>query len=315
MTAPGPRSIHDLLASGEALLLDGGLATQLEAQGEVIDTPLWSAELLLRSPGSIRAAHAAFLEAGAEVLITASYQLSSLGLERLGVDPGQLDELLVGSIRLAQEARRAHLVEHPERAERILVAASVGPYGAARADGSEYRGDYELGAPGLRHFHAGRLATLDSGGADLLACETLPSGEEARVLAELLEDVQTPAWVSFACRDERELCDGTSLHQAAALFAGHPRVVAVGVNCTAPRFIAGAIDELRAGAPDKQVVVYPNSGERFDVEAHAWHRGGERGVADEVVREWRRRGASLIGGCCRMGPADVRAMGLSLRKT
>ncbi|MCF6473534.1 homocysteine S-methyltransferase [Nonomuraea sp. MG754425] len=278
------------------LVLDGGLATRLEELGADLSDELWSARLLLEEPALIRQAHADFFAAGADVATTASYQATLPGFARRGLDAAAAGRLIRLSVELAAQARDA--------AGRGLVAASVGPYGAYLANGAEYTGDYDLDEDGLYAWHLPRWEILASAGADLLACETIPSYPEAKALARLLAG--TPgvrAWVSFSCRDGERLNDGTPIREAAGLFAGDPRVVAVGANCTAPRHIPGLISCLSGGLP---VVVYPNSGETWDAAARRW-----LGLADPVeygraAEEWRRAGASLIGGCCRTTPEHIR---------
>jgi homocysteine S-methyltransferase len=189
-----------------------------------------------------------------------------------------------------------------------MVAASIGPYGATVHDGSEYTGDYDIDEEGLRQFHAGRLHLLDRSGADVLACETIPNFSEAAVLHDLLMDVELPAWVSFSCRDERCISDGTPLQEVAKIFRDHPRVLALGVNCTAPHLITSLIGEIRMAAPDKAVVVYPNSGETYEVEDNSWR--GTASPTDWAVETsaWLNAGAKIVGGCCRVGPEQIIAI-------
>lgn len=271
-----------ILGSQGFVLLDGGLATELEALGHDLRDPLWSARLLRDAPADIRAVHESYVAAGADCLITASYQATLGPLRR---------EHLLLSVALARAARPR------------LVAASVGPYGAARADGSEYTGDY--GEVDLAAWHAERFAVLDGSDADLLACETIPSFAEARALAGLLG--RKPAWFSFTCRDGERVSDGTPIRECARFLDGVDGVCAIGVNCTAPRHVLSLVAEVRS-ATRKPVVAYPNSGERWDAQARAWR--GERdpvSFAGEAER-WLRAGAALLGGCCRTGPAHIRAM-------
>jgi homocysteine S-methyltransferase len=278
------------------LVLDGGLATHLEALGADLSDELWSARLLLEDPGLIRRVHADYFAAGAGVATSASYQASIPGFVRRGLDAARAEGLIRLSVELAAQAR--------DEAGGGLVAASVGPYGAFLANGAEYTGDYDLDEEGLVAWHRPRWEILASAGADLLACETIPSYAEGRALARLLRE--TPpvrAWVSFSCRDGGHLSDGTPIGEAAALFAGDPQVVAVGVNCTAPRHVPALIAALAGGHP---VVVYPNSGETWDAERRRW-----LGLADPVefgqaAKEWELAGASLIGGCCRSTPDHIR---------
>ncbi|MEV5504001.1 homocysteine S-methyltransferase [Nonomuraea fuscirosea] len=282
------------------LVLDGGLATQLERLGADLRDELWSARLLLEEPELIRRVHADYFAAGADVATTASYQASLPGFARRGLDAAEAARLLRLSVELAGQAR--------DEAGRGLVAGSVGPYGAYLANGAEYTGDYDLDEDGLYAWHLPRWEILAAAGADLLACETIPSYPEARALDRLLRSApEVKAWVSFSCRDGERLNDGTPIRRAAALFMGNPQVVAVGANCTAPRHLPGLISCLSGGLP---VVVYPNSGETWDAAGRRW-----LGLADPVefgvaAVEWQRAGASLIGGCCRTTPeyiAQIRA--------
>jgi homocysteine S-methyltransferase len=288
-------------------LLDGGLATELEAAGVVLDTALWSAALLVSDPAAIRAAHRAYLDAGAEVVTTASYQASRAGFGRLGLSPAEADALIVFSVQLAREACDAFVACHaaipPPR-----VAASVGPYGAILHDGSEYTGNYGVPTGEIREFHAGRLLLLDGAGADLLAVETIPSLDEARVLAALLAGCRTPAWVSFSCRDERSISDGSPIEVAARLFAGHPTVFALGVNCTAPRYLPALLGRLRESVPEKILIAYPNAGEIYDAATGEWSGTADTDRFVNAAVDWFAAGATWIGGCCRIGPAHIAAL-------
>lgn len=289
------------------VVLDGGLATQLEAAGHALDTALWSAALLHSDPRAIVEAHRAYLDAGAEIVTAASYQASRAGFAQLGIDAAGADRLIESSVTLAREACEHYAAAHPSRPAR-RVAASVGPYGAVLHDGSEYRGEYGVDRSALRRFHAPRLDVLDGAGADLLAVETIPSLDEARVLADLLETRRTPAWVSFSCRDEHSISDGTPVEAAAALFAGHPVVFALGVNCTAPRYLTSVIGAVRAAVPDKAIVAYPNSGEVYDASRNAWSGTADTGAFSAAAAGWFAAGATYIGGCCRIGPAHIASL-------
>lgn len=277
------------------LVLDGGLATHLETLGADLRDDLWSARLLLENPGLIRRVHADYFAAGADVATTASYQASLPGFARRGMDEAAAARLITLSVELAAQAR--------DEAGHGLVAASVGPYGAYLANGAEYTGDYDLDEDGLVSWHRPRWEILAAAGADLMACETIPSYAEARALARLLDETPgAKAWVSFSCRDSEHINDGTPIAEAAALFTGNAQVVAVGVNCTAPRHIPGLISRLT----ELPVVVYPNSGETWDAENRRWH-----GLADPVefgqaAKEWQEDGAAMIGGCCRTTPEHIR---------
>ncbi|MGQ0612133.1 MAG: homocysteine S-methyltransferase [Planctomycetaceae bacterium] len=289
-----------------AVILDGGLATELEAQGHRLDDPLWSARLLRDDPAALRGVHRAYLEAGADCIISASYQATLAGFVRAGSSPSDAAGLLRLAPALAILERDAFA---PRRA---LVATSIGPYGAARADGAEYTGAYDLDEAGLVEWHRERFHLLAGGGGDLLACETIPSRTEARALARLLREApDARAWFTFSCRDAKRIADGTSIAECAAHLDAIDQVLAIGVNCTPPPYLTSLIAEIRR-ASAKPIVVYPNSGERYDAATRRW--SGEReptGFAEAALR-WRDAGASLIGGCCRTGPDHVRRMRAAL---
>ncbi len=301
-----PTAFRERLAKRRPLLLDGGLATQIEATGHRLHPTLWSAGLLLTAPEVIRSAHWAYVDAGADVIATASYQASREGFAAIGCSAREAEELLRRSVDLAREA-----AAEAGRTE-VLVAASMGPWGAIRHDGSEYTGIYDAGPAELEDFHAERLAVLDDGRADALAFETLPNLGEARCLAALLRDTRTPAWISFCCRDESHLSDGTPLVEAAALFRDHPGVVALGINCTPPRFVPALLGKLLDAVPGCPVLVYPNSGEQYDAPRNRWLGSLDPFDAGEAARSWLAAGARGVGGCCRMGPDHLRAMGRTI---
>lgn len=301
-----------LIKQNRAVLLDGGLATEIEARGYDIAGALWSAMLLRDDPRAIVAAHRAYLDAGAEVVISASYQASRAGFHQLGIDADDADALIASSVSLARQACDEFMADEPEHDKRPLVAASIGPYGAVLMDGSEYTGAYGVSDRVLHDFHAQRLALLDSSGADVLACETIPSLQEAGVLAELLTEARTPAWISFTCRDDNALSDGTPVAAVASIFKDHPNVLAIGINCTPPQFATALIEYIATAAPDKAIVVYPNSGEHYVASDNSWTGSATSGKF--AVAEWLAAGATLIGGCCRVGPDQIAAMATSIAK-
>ncbi len=297
-----------IMKNRSLLLLDGGLATQIEAQGVKLHESLWSAGLLLDNPSEIVAAHRAYLDAGAECIIAASYQASRRGFALLGLGVTEADELIVSAVALAARARDEFLHDNPNTKTRPLIAASIGPLGAANHDGSEYTGKYDADELALREFHQQRTELLDDAGADILACETIPNAIEATVLASLLQKTKTPAWVSFSCRDGTAINDGSPVRDVAAIFAAHPTVFAVGINCTAPEYVLSLIAELQQAVPDKAVVVYPNSGECYHSVDNSWSGENSAVIAADAALTWHAAGATIIGGCCRMGPQHTRAM-------
>jgi homocysteine S-methyltransferase len=302
-------AFREALDHGERLLLDGGLATQLEAQGADLSDALWSARLLLDDPAEIVAAHRAFFAAGARVAITASYQASFEGFAARGHDRAATEALLRRSVDLAAQARDQAVAAGEAHGD-LFIAASIGPYGAILADGSEYRGCYGLTVAQLQAIHRDRLRVLATTNADVLAVETIPELEEAVAIAGLLGEVPgTAAWISFSCADGRTLRSGAAIEDAVEAVRDAPGVVAVGVNCTAPEHVEELIGRIRA-TTSLPVVVYPNSGEGWDAAARRWVGDRHHGRVDgEAATRWLAAGATLVGGCCRVGPDQVAAIG------
>ena len=299
-----------LLDQYPVLVLDGALATELERRGCDLRDPLWSAKVLIEAPDRIRQVHWDYFQAGADCATTASYQASVEGFMRRGLSHAEALELLRRSVRLAMEARDAFWRDPAHRIgrSRPLVAASVGPYGAFLADGSEYRGDYGLSEQELMDFHRPRMAVLLEAGADLLACETIPCFIEARALVRLLAEFpDASAWISFSARDEAHLWHGERLAECAAWLDDQPQVAAVGVNCTAPRYLPALIEAARA-VTGKPIVVYPNSGETYDPERRGWSGVSDAEAFAIEARRWYASGARLIGGCCRTTPDHIRTI-------
>jgi homocysteine S-methyltransferase len=283
------------------VVLDGGMSTALELAGHDLSDDLWSARLLLTDPDAVRAAHLAYYRAGARVAITASYQASFEGFAKRNISATETARLLRTSVELARST--ASEVDGPR-----WVAASVGPYGAVLADGSEYRGRYGLSRRELVNFHRRRIEELCAAGPDVLAIETIPDVDEAEAVLEVVRGQGVPVWLSYSARGDRT-CAGQPLSDAFAVVAGVDEVIAVGVNCCAPQDVAGAVAVARAvtGLP---VVVYPNSGEQWDARARSWTGDGS-GFAT-AAGEWVREGARLVGGCCRTGPDAIAVLARSL---
>jgi len=312
--APASASLTAMLQTQGVVILDGGLATELEARGHNLADDLWSARLIFEAPDDLRRLHLDYLEAGADCIVSASYQASVAGFVRRGLDEGEAVRLLNHSVELALAARRDFwtIPRNRRGRRRPVVAASIGPYGAFLADGSEYTGAYDLDATGLADFHGQRLSILAESGADLLACETIPSAVEARVLVRLLEsNPGCRAWMSFSCRDGTHISDGTEIAAIAAEVAESDRMLAVGLNCTAPRHVASLIANIRKGTA-RPIVVYPNSGENYDAEAKRWLPGDHRLDLAYAAPGWVEMGARLVGGCCRTDPQDIRRLRRSL---
>lgn len=295
------------LIGQKPLIIDGGLSNVLEAQGCDLNHKLWTARLILEQPEAIVNAHLRYLEAGANIITTSSYQASVKGLMEEGIDEQEAISVLLKSVTLAEEAVERFMKSSADSG-RPLIAASIGPYGAYLADGSEYTGAYGLSDKALAQFHARRLELLANSNADLVACETLPCQQEAKVLSRLLEKIEKPSWVSFSCKDDGHISDGTPIEEVASLFSAHPSVMAIGVNCTQPQFVSGLIRKIKNAAPDKKIVVYPNSGETYDPIQKSWMSVPDVPSFAEMSKVWQALGADLMGGCCRIGPEQISAL-------
>lgn len=297
------------------VVLDGGLATELERRGADLRDPLWSARVLLENPELIRLVHESYYAAGADVAVSASYQASLAGFTARGTTPREARRLIGLSVELAQEARQRFWdVAGRDARRRVwpLVAGSIGPYGAALADGSEYRGNYAVPRQALTDFHGPRLEALIEAAPDLLAIETIPSPDEALLVLELLQAwPEMDTWVSFTCRDGSRVSEGQPVAEAIMAVAGHRQVVAVGFNCVAPS-LAGPLLAAAAAVTDRPLLIYPNSGERWDAGNRRWVPGDGAFDFGEGARDWFERGARLIGGCCRTTPDTIRAIRRSL---
>jgi len=288
--------------TSKVLLLDGGFATHIEALGMDIDHSLWSSICLMKDPDLIQKAHADFYAAGARVAITASYQAHLEGFKELGLGAKEAADYVKLSVELARKVAPTG----------GLVAGSVGSYGASLHNGAEYTGDFPgMDEAALIEFHRPRIMALIEAECDILACETIPCLIEARALTMLLREVKFPAWVTFSCRSESEVCSGESLQDCIALVGACEYVVGAGVNCTNPSYISDLVTICRATLPsNKHVVVYPNSGEEWCGESHTWKSGTAASDTAFVnmAREWIARGADCVGGCCRTTPATIKVL-------
>jgi homocysteine S-methyltransferase len=299
---------------GRIVVLDGGLATELEARGHDLSDRLWSARLLLTDPGAIEDVHLDYFRAGATVATTASYQATLPGFAAAGLDRTAALGAIRDSVTIARRARDRYGAEAGRvDATNLLVAGSVGPYGAMLADGSEYRGDYDPGEAVLREVHAPRIEALLDAGVDLLAFETIPSVREAEVLVGLLDEFEAQAWLSYSCRAGSSTSAGEPIAAAIAM-GDHPGVAAVGINCTPPRWLPALLAAARS-ATGKPLIAYPNRGDRWDPDTRRWLADDEGGRFDAgTVASWTDLGASWLGGCCGTGPADIAALADQLER-
>ena len=285
-------------------VIDGGLASELEYLGARIDGPLWSAHVLEDEPAKVAAVHRAYIDAGSQCIATCSYQVSRTGYAEVNLPAGRADAAILRSVELARSVAN----ETPDR--RVLIACSLGPYGAALHNGGEYHGNYDCSYTDLVQFHQERLEVVARAEGeqvpDLLAFETFPSLEEVRAVGEALApwpDMQ--AWFSFSCRDSEHVSHGEPIAECAAEVARFPQTVAIGVNCVPPKWVPSLIGHLRIGS-DKPILVYPNSGEGWDAAARCWIGSSDPAEFGVLAAEWFAMGAQMVGGCCRTRPAHIR---------
>ena len=293
-----------------ALVIDGALATELERRGYDLKHELWSAKILVEQPAAIQQLHYDYFKAGADCAITASYQATIAGFMKQGLNEIEAINLIKKSVQLAIAARDEFWGDESNRIGRVkpFVAASVGPYGAYLADGSEYRGNYGLTEKELMDFHRPRMQALIEAGADLLACETIPCLIEAQAIAKLLKEFPNiSAWISFSARDEQHISEGQVFADCVRLIEDNPQIVAIGINCTSPRYIPSLIGEAKK-VTDKPILVYPNSGEHYDATKSDWDGHPVYESFGEEAKVWYEAGARMIGGCCRTTPEDIQVI-------
>lgn len=293
-------------------MLDGGLATEMEKHGADLDDELWSARMLIEAPELVRRVHSEFLKAGADIIATATYQASFEGFARAGYSQARAAQLMRLSVDLAVLARESFWSDARIRHQRIkpLVAASIGPYGATLHDGSEYHGNYGLDKQQLMDFHRPRMEVLAQTDADLFAFETIPSLLEAEALLELMQEFPgRHAWLSFSCRDGAHVCHGERFSDCIAAVEQSEQMIGAGLNCTAPGFVGSLLDSV--GEIATPLAVYPNSGEHWNPEGNQWT--GE--VSEDIpVLDWYRKGARILGGCCRVGSGAISNMRADLTR-
>jgi len=299
--------IEAILLKQKVLIIDGAFGTELERKGYDINDSLWSAKFLMEKPEAIGEVHKDYLEAGSDCVTTASYQATYEGFMKRGMSEAEAKALIQSSVKIAQKVRDAFWSETKNRVNRQkpLVAASVGPYGAYLADGSEFTGNYGLSLEDLKAFHAKRLATLIEAKPDLLACETIPCLIEAQALCELLSAYpDVSAWVSFSAKDGQHINSGETIKACATYLETQPNVVAIGINCTAPQHIDSLIEAIKA-VSTKPIIVYPNGGSTYNALTKTWDGLSKSSSYGKMAYTWYEKGARIIGGCCQTTPEDI----------
>jgi len=296
-----------IIAAQGLVILDGALATELEARGANLNHALWSAKLLAENPSLIQQVHRDYLLAGANVITTASYQASFLGFEKQGYTKQEAINFMQLSVSLALEVRDTYLQQlNKPLSVQPFIAASIGPYGAALADGSEYIGYKNVSVQTLIEFHKERLEVLANTQADILAFETIPCIDEAMAIKELLiNHPSKQAWISFSCKDALHLSSGELFEEAIKILEDSQQIIGVGVNCTAPEHIESLI-QIAKPVTKKVIMVYPNKGETYNAINKEWQPLQSCAISYiDYARKWQKAGANAIGGCCRTSPSDI----------
>ncbi|WP_144560359.1 homocysteine S-methyltransferase [Shouchella miscanthi] len=302
--------IEKILTHFPMMILDGALATELETHGCHLNDPLWSAKVLMEEPTLIKQIHTNYFAAGADCAITASYQATVEGYKDRGLSEVEAIRLLKESVHIAVKARDDFWSDEENRYGRPkpIVAASVGPYGAFLADGSEYRGDYQVSEDQFVSFHRERIRLFIEAGAEILACETIPCLKEAKALIRVLKEFpHIYTWVSFSAQDGVHISSGEKMADCARWLAKEEQVAAIGINCSAPTFIHSLIKEIKSKTA-KPIIVYPNSGEAYDASSKQWNEVLSSQPFSTSAKSWYEAGARIIGGCCRTKPEDIEAI-------
>ncbi|MCI2056449.1 MAG: homocysteine S-methyltransferase [Oscillibacter sp.] len=301
-------SIDEIWKQKDLVILDGAMATELERKGLNLNDSLWSARALVEQPDMIKAVHYDYFVSGADCSTSASYQATIPGYLKSGYTKSEAESLIARSMTLLLAARDEWWANEGRDSGRPhpLAAAAIGPYGAFLANGSEYTGDYTCTEEEYRAFHLPRLQILKDAGTEIFAVETLPRLDEAIACANMLEELGCDYWLSFTFHNARQISEGTSIEEvAAALKEGFPHLKAVGVNCTPPAFVEGIVRNFKA-VSSLPVCVYPNRGEVYDAVSKTWHGSADGKTFGNWAAEWYRAGATIIGGCCRTRPEDIK---------
>lgn len=299
--------IERILEEYPFVVLDGGLATELEKAGHDLRDRLWSAKVLAEKPDAIMKVHRSYLEAGADCIITSSYQATVEGFVSAGYSKKDAERLIKLSVKIAKDAV-AQVMEKSADDHRPepFVASSAGCYGAFLADGSEYSGNYKLSLKEYKDFHRGRVELLAEAGSDFIAFETFPNIDEGAAVCELMQEFPSVHyWIVFTASDEKHISHGELFHECVKKLDDRDNLAGIGINCSRPELITPLLDEVKS-LTRQRLIVYPNSGERFDVGCTCWKDESSKADFSQLTEEWYSRGARIIGGCCRTGPEDIR---------
>ncbi|MBD5429138.1 homocysteine S-methyltransferase [Lactobacillus sp.] len=296
----------------QGLVLDGAMSDELQRQGTNLHSDLWTASALIDQIDKVYQAHLNYFKAGANIVITDTYQANIPAFLANGYSKEQASNFIRDAVKVAKKARNDY---EKQTGIHNFVAGTIGPYGAYLADGNEYRGEYELSKKEYLDFHLPRLKLILNEKPDIIAIETQPKLVETKVLLDWLKEnaPDIPIYVSFTLRDSKTLSDGTPLAKAGQLVNQCQQVIGVGINCIAPTLVGDALDELHRNTK-KALVVYPNQGASYNPEIKEWEEIPAKVNFSILTKTWYEKGARLIGGCCTTGPKEIEQISTTLKK-
>lgn len=307
------QDVVSIFKQNKLLITDGAAGTHLESMGCDLNDALWTAKVLKDNPEYIKQLHKDYFQAGADFGVTVSYQATIEGYMKQGYSQAQAIDLIKTSALLLLDAREEWWQTEGKAAQRLypIAAASIGPYGAFLADGSEYRGDYTLSKQALYEFHKPRIEILWAQGLDLIAAETIPLLEEALVIAQIVQELGAQCWISFSARNESQISNGQAIAECVEALEAFACVAAIGVNCTAPKYIQGLVQAIQSKT-QKPIVVYANLGNTYDPDTKTWCRHDTQASSSanisyqDYVRQWVNAGVKIVGGCCGTTPQEIK---------
>ena len=292
--------------TNHTVVLDGAMSTPLERLGADTNNDLWTAKALIDNEELVYEVHKMYFEAGADLIITDTYQANVQAFEKVGYSEKEARNLIKKAVKIAQKARDDY---KNKTGKHNYIAGTIGPYGAYLANGSEYRGDYELSTKEYQQFHLPRIEELATTGVDILAIETQPKLDEVLAILELLKEKypQQKVYVSYTLSDDDTISDGTPLPRAIHALEDYSQVIAVGINCVKLELVEPALKNMKE-ITDKHLIVYPNSSAVYDPKSKTWSQPKTSATFEELIPNWYEAGARIIGGCCTTGPKEIKAV-------
>lgn len=277
-------------------LLDGSLSYPLENKGINLNTRLWTAQVLIDDPHILSEIHSKYVKCGVDYISTSSYQLSHDALLQLGYSKKKINKIFKRSVDLAVKA-----VEKKE----IEIVGSFGPFGSLLADGSEYTGKYKYDDLIIKNYHKNNFEVINNQKLDIILYETIPSLKEIKIISDVIKYSQKKFWISMTCNKNLKLRDNSSLKEACKILSEMDNISVIGVNCIDPLITSDIIKKLKDYS-SKKILVYPNSGEKYNSYTKKWD--GESSINNELIKDWISLSPDIIGGCCRVGYDKISKM-------